>query len=140
MRRPSAVAMDDVAHIPSTDATMRPTLNKWATTPFGRRQRTAPALRGRETNRKKPASVRGASATMRKASSAGALQTTMARLAHAATLLHNTDAGLAEIAARAGYGSEFSFGKAFKRHFGVSPGAYRGQTDAPAVGTGTRVT
>jgi AraC-like DNA-binding protein/mannose-6-phosphate isomerase-like protein (cupin superfamily) len=52
---------------------------------------------------------------------------TRMRLAHAAALLHKTDASLAEIATRAGYASEFSFGKAFKRGFGVAPGAYRGQ-------------
>jgi hypothetical protein len=34
---------------------------------------------------------------------------------------------LAAIATRAGYGSEFSFGKAFKRTFGIAPGTYRGQ-------------
>jgi AraC family transcriptional regulator, alkane utilization regulator len=52
---------------------------------------------------------------------------TRARLAHAATLLDKTHAPLAEIAMRAGYASEFSFGKAFKRTFGVAPGAYRGE-------------
>jgi AraC-like DNA-binding protein len=54
------------------------------------------------------------------------------RLTHAAMLLR-TDASLAQIAARAGYGTEFSFSKAFKRTFGISPGAYRGQSDAPRV-------
>jgi AraC-like DNA-binding protein len=49
------------------------------------------------------------------------------RLAHAAGLLHTTDASLAHIAARAGYGTEFSFSKAFKRTFGVAPAACRGQ-------------
>jgi AraC family transcriptional regulator, alkane utilization regulator len=52
---------------------------------------------------------------------------TRTRLAHAATLLHQTDASLAEIALRIGYGSEFSFAKAFKRNFGIAPGTYRGQ-------------
>ena len=52
---------------------------------------------------------------------------TRTRLAHAATLLHNSDAPLAEIAARAGYQTEFSFSKAFKRTFGAPPGAYRGR-------------
>jgi len=52
---------------------------------------------------------------------------TRTRLAHAAALLHTTDASLTEIAVRAGYATEFSFGKAFKRTFGVAPGAYRGQ-------------
>ena len=50
---------------------------------------------------------------------------TRTRLAHAATLLHNSDAPLAEIAARAGYQTEFSFSKAFRRSFGAPPGAYR---------------
>jgi transcriptional regulator GlxA family with amidase domain len=59
--------------------------------------------------------------------------TTRTRLAHAAALLRTTDAPLAQIAARAGYGTEFSFGKAFKRAFGVAPGAYRGQPGAPPV-------
>jgi hypothetical protein len=49
------------------------------------------------------------------------------RLAHAATLLHQTDASLAEIALQIGYGSEFSFARAFKRTFGIAPGTYRGQ-------------
>ena len=47
------------------------------------------------------------------------------RLAHAADLLRTTDASLAQIAARAGYGTEFSFSKAFRRAFGVAPGGYR---------------
>jgi AraC-like DNA-binding protein len=55
---------------------------------------------------------------------------TRTRLAHAAALLHETDACLAEIAARTGYATEFSFGKAFKRRFGVAPGAYRRQPSA----------
>jgi AraC-like DNA-binding protein/mannose-6-phosphate isomerase-like protein (cupin superfamily) len=54
---------------------------------------------------------------------------TRARLAHAAALLRSTDASLAEVAARAGYGTEFSFGKAFKRMFGIAPGAYRGESN-----------
>jgi AraC-like DNA-binding protein len=54
---------------------------------------------------------------------------TRTRLAHAAALLHATDASLAEIATQAGYATEFSFSKAFKRTFGVAPGAYRGQAN-----------
>jgi AraC-like DNA-binding protein len=46
---------------------------------------------------------------------------------HAATLLHQTDGSLAEIALQIGYGSEFSIAKAFKRTFGIPPGTYRGQ-------------
>jgi AraC-like DNA-binding protein len=58
---------------------------------------------------------------------------TRTRLAHAAALLRTTDASLAQIAARAGYGTEFSFGKAFKRTFGIAPGAYRGQPSPPPI-------
>ena len=58
---------------------------------------------------------------------------TRTRLAHAAELLRTTDAPLAQIAARAGYGSEFSFSKAFKRAFGIAPGGYRGHPGAPHV-------
>jgi AraC-like DNA-binding protein len=53
------------------------------------------------------------------------------RLAHAARLLERTDDALAEIAARSGYRSEYSFGKAFKREFGVSPGRYRAARSEP---------
>jgi AraC-like DNA-binding protein len=52
---------------------------------------------------------------------------TRTRLAHAAKLLRDTDASLAEIAIKIGYANEFSFAKAFKRAFGVAPGRYRGQ-------------
>jgi AraC family transcriptional regulator, alkane utilization regulator len=50
------------------------------------------------------------------------------RLAHAAGLLDATDVSLAEIARRTGDESKFSFGRAFKRAFGVAPGAYRGRS------------
>jgi AraC-like DNA-binding protein len=50
---------------------------------------------------------------------------TRGRLAHAAALLHNDDSPIAVIAVRAGYASEFSFARAFKRTFGVGPGTYR---------------
>lgn len=55
---------------------------------------------------------------------------TRTRLAHAAALLRTTDAPLAQIAARSGYATAFSFSKAFKRAFGVAPGEYRGQGNA----------
>jgi AraC-like DNA-binding protein/mannose-6-phosphate isomerase-like protein (cupin superfamily) len=60
---------------------------------------------------------------------------TRTRLAHAAVLLDKTDASLAEIALKIGYGTEFSFAKAFKRTFGIAPGTYRGRQPAvPAPG------
>jgi AraC-like DNA-binding protein len=52
---------------------------------------------------------------------------TRTRLAHAAALLRTTDASLAVIAVQAGYRTEFSFSKAFKREFGIAPGAFRGR-------------
>jgi AraC-like DNA-binding protein len=61
---------------------------------------------------------------------------TRTRLAHAATLLHESDAPLAQIAAAAGYGTEFSFSRAFKRTFGIAPTAYRGQPNGvPGLST-----
>ena len=53
---------------------------------------------------------------------------TRTRLVHAAGLLRTNDTSIAEIALKSGYGNEFSFAKAFKRTFGVSPGIYRGQS------------
>jgi AraC-like DNA-binding protein len=50
---------------------------------------------------------------------------TRSRLATAATLLDRTTASLGEVARRAGYANEASFGRAFKRAFGVAPGTYR---------------
>jgi transcriptional regulator GlxA family with amidase domain len=43
----------------------------------------------------------------------------------AARELRETPRGVAEIAATVGYDSEASLAKAFKRAFGVAPGAYR---------------
>lgn len=50
------------------------------------------------------------------------------RLERARTLLVETDAGLAELASRTGYASEFSLSRAFKRRFGVAPGVLRRAT------------
>jgi AraC-like DNA-binding protein len=47
------------------------------------------------------------------------------RMQLAAALLLGTDAGLAEVATRVGYRSEFAFNRAFKRHHSVPPGVYR---------------
>ena len=47
------------------------------------------------------------------------------RMARAAEYLRSTKAGVREISRLIGYDSEVSVTKAFKRHFGVSPGAYR---------------
>jgi AraC-like DNA-binding protein len=47
------------------------------------------------------------------------------RMARAAEYLRLTDAGLREIARLTGYDSEVSVTKAFRREFGLAPGAYR---------------
>jgi AraC-like DNA-binding protein len=47
------------------------------------------------------------------------------RLYAAKALLRESAQGVAQIAERVGYESEASLGKAFKRRFGVAPGAYR---------------
>jgi AraC-like DNA-binding protein len=55
------------------------------------------------------------------------------RLARAAEYLRTTNAAILEIARRTGYESEVSISKAFRREFGVSPGAYRrSQVASPA--------
>ncbi|MDH6111624.1 AraC-like DNA-binding protein [Kitasatospora sp. MAP12-15] len=52
------------------------------------------------------------------------------RMTTAAKLLREADVPLSTVAARAGYGSEFAFGKAFKREYGLAPGSYRRQAQA----------
>ncbi|MFE7112514.1 AraC family transcriptional regulator [Streptomyces sp. NPDC057575] len=52
------------------------------------------------------------------------------RMTTAARLLRESNAPLAMVAARTGYGSEFSFAKAFRREYGLAPGGYRRQTKA----------
>src|SRR5262249_21113951 len=54
---------------------------------------------------------------------------TRCRLARAARQLRTSDATLAQLALLAGYESEFSLGRAFKRAFGVAPRSYREQED-----------
>src|SRR3954468_20314580 len=48
-----------------------------------------------------------------------------ARMQEASQLLRSSDDGLAAIAARVGYDSEFAFNRAFRRAFGTPPGEYR---------------
>jgi AraC-like DNA-binding protein len=50
---------------------------------------------------------------------------TRSRLATAATELDRTTLSIGTIARRAGYANEASFGRAFRRAFGVAPGTYR---------------
>jgi AraC-like DNA-binding protein len=52
---------------------------------------------------------------------------TRTRLALGARLLRESDAPLAAIARRVGYSTEFAFGGAFRREYGVSPGRFRKQ-------------
>ncbi|MEU9143593.1 AraC family transcriptional regulator [Streptomyces sp. NPDC048349] len=47
------------------------------------------------------------------------------RMALAARMLRETVGSLSAVAENVGYTSEFAFAKAFKRHFGAPPGAYR---------------
>lgn len=47
------------------------------------------------------------------------------RLGRAARLLRETDAPLAAIARRTGYSTEFALAAAFRREYGIAPGAYR---------------
>jgi AraC-like DNA-binding protein len=53
------------------------------------------------------------------------------RMQLVAGLLRDGRPSLREMAERAGYESEPAFSKAFKRHFGVSPTAYRQRVRAP---------
>ncbi|MRH90345.1 helix-turn-helix domain-containing protein [Nocardia sp. SYP-A9097] len=54
------------------------------------------------------------------------------RLTTAARLLREDDLSMDTVAARAGYSSEFAFGKAFKREYGLAPGQYRRQARTAA--------
>jgi AraC-like DNA-binding protein len=57
------------------------------------------------------------------------------RLSQAAAYLTTTDLTLDAIAARTGYATCASLSKAFKRHYGVSPGGYRAAHRHPATVT-----
>ncbi|MGP4012845.1 AraC family transcriptional regulator [Streptomyces sp. 4N124] len=48
------------------------------------------------------------------------------RLRYAARLLRETNAPLATIARQVGYSTEFAFGAAFRREYGIAPGRFRG--------------
>lgn len=50
---------------------------------------------------------------------------TRVRLTKAAALLRRDSATLVEVATSIGYDSEVAFSKAFRRYFGIAPGAYR---------------
>ncbi|MFI1914415.1 AraC family transcriptional regulator [Nocardia sp. NPDC020380] len=54
------------------------------------------------------------------------------RLTTAARLLREDDIPVGAVATRAGYSSEFAFGKAFKREYGLAPGQYRRQARTAA--------
>ncbi|WP_320783500.1 AraC family transcriptional regulator [Streptomyces sp. CRN 30] len=58
------------------------------------------------------------------------------RLSRAARLLRESDAPLAAVARELGYSTEFAFGAAFRREYGISPGRFRDapETGAPAGG------
>jgi AraC family transcriptional regulator, alkane utilization regulator len=61
---------------------------------------------------------------------------TRVRLTKAAALLRTHQATLVEVALSVGYDSEVAFSKAFKRYFGIAPGAYR-QGKRPPTRSGT---
>lgn len=56
------------------------------------------------------------------------------RMTIAGRLLRETDFTLAGVARRVGYTSEFAFARAFKRDYGVAPGAYRRASSLDASG------
>jgi AraC-like DNA-binding protein len=59
------------------------------------------------------------------------------RLTYAARLLRETKAPLATIARQAGYSTEFAFGSAFRREYGISPGRFRNPEVKPSLAHGT---
>jgi AraC-like DNA-binding protein len=58
---------------------------------------------------------------------------TRCRLARAARQLRTGNATIAQLAAEAGYESESSFSRAFKRAFGLAPGSFRGRDEIHAL-------
>jgi AraC-like DNA-binding protein len=55
------------------------------------------------------------------------------RLQHAGFLLHDVERSVGEVAAAVGYQDLFQFSRAFARHFGCSPRAWRKQPPPPPV-------
>ena len=53
------------------------------------------------------------------------------RLNFAARRLRDTDESIATVSRQVGYGSEYSFSRAFTRFHGQSPGRYRRQSRPP---------
>jgi AraC family transcriptional activator of mtrCDE len=58
------------------------------------------------------------------------------RMRLAAQLLRTTTLSVAEVAARVGYESEFSFSRAFRRAWAAAPSHYRGKQGSGARGGG----
>jgi AraC-like DNA-binding protein len=56
------------------------------------------------------------------------------RLVRAAQLLRETNAPLAVVARQVGYSTEFAFGGAFRREYGISPGRFRQLDAGPFAG------
>ena len=50
------------------------------------------------------------------------------RMQKAAQMLHDSDRTVAAVAHAVGYETDAAFGKAFRRHLGVTPGEYRNRT------------
>ncbi len=58
------------------------------------------------------------------------------RMLKARDLLRDTSLPIAHVAGAVGYGSEFSFSRAFKRFFGTPPGQARGKAQQPVAANG----
>ena len=55
------------------------------------------------------------------------------RMLSAEKFLHDPDLSVPDVAVRAGYDSDLSFARAFKRTFGVTPAKYRQQAAQSSV-------
>jgi transcriptional regulator GlxA family with amidase domain len=63
---------------------------------------------------------------------------TKLRMDRSVELLSEDERALASIAAEVGYASEFAFNRAFKRHHGVAPGAFRRMRRSASLPSGFR--